>query len=242
MLTDAVEAWPAPSPARVSIAEHAGVHPRLGRARRRAVRRARRGDDAARGDRGERRSSACWWASPSRYRCSSTTTPTSEPPDLARRLRRGRIPVARPPDLRAAARRTRARRDRSGRARALSSRSTACSTPPTWRLRARSRRGWCASATAACPACVRSGSSSTAAGRAQVSMNVTDLGAHRDRGRVRGGARRSGTPRRRMSPRWSWSGCCPGPSSSAARPTFRAWTGLDEASTIEARFARRAED
>ena len=55
-----LEAWPREVAARVSIVEHEGVHPRLGSARRRAVRRAHRRHRARRRD--AAREFARWWS------------------------------------------------------------------------------------------------------------------------------------------------------------------------------------
>ncbi len=75
------------------------------------------------------------------------------------------------------------------------------------------------------------------AGRAQVSMNVTDLartGIERACESVRGAARRRGTDVASVE----LVGLLPQAELERCSPEFRAWAGLDEASTIEARIAR----
>jgi glutamate formiminotransferase len=75
------------------------------------------------------------------------------------------------------------------------------------------------------------------AGRAQVSMNVTDLartGIERACGEVRDAVRSLGAAVEAVE----LVGLLPRAELERCSPEFRAWTGLDEASTIEARVAR----
>ena len=232
VLTDAVRGLAREVAARVSIVGARRRPPAIGRTRRGAVRRAHRrhrGGDAS--------------GAGVRALVGDVLRGTRV---LLRRGRRGTPDVARGSGGRVPAARARSRAPRS-RTRSsvpprwvcarLWSRSTACSTPPTWRPRARVARGGARTRRrppgCACPRVL------PRRDRPRAGLDERHRPrAHRDRARVRSGARRACATVARMSTRWSWSGCCRGPSSSAARPTFRAWTGLDEASTIEARIAR----